>query len=470
MASPSSWDDYLDLGETVTEMANHLMEEDGQQAKMPPKAGTTPKGKDIAQVKALPPSNDITMLLDSAFPSFRLAGSSCDNPVHLSDATDASALGSCPMKDTETEDEAVVLSHFSDTLSEMAASIMDLENGYFKALHEVIIETEKALCDVLHIDAHYISHVVMVMTSWQEVVQAATSHMEGVDTTTYLACQEDAQRATHEYVKEVIQACEECNTTHKEEEKKWIEAIKTDDFEDPVVRLLHITHNVAHAQAEKAVDAFLSSIKSTLYKHIPAHAQGPLIVNTLSMAFQFQMSMWRMIGEECVRPMQAKHSDCCGLAGIVQAIVETFPKNCALMFPPPLVPMPPKSFSSTFRPASSNEDNDDDDNMLSFRHFDTSSPAPSVSGRGSAGGFSRTPSFASTPCLTEVPFVWQVTQRICPAVQLACPQATKERVVEVCLMRSWTWHLRPMTRPMPTRSQLKTLGTNLILTLRRSRC
>ena len=184
--SPPSWDDYLDLGKTVTKMANRLMEEDGQQAKMPPKAGTTPKGKDIAQVKALPPSDDITMILDSAFPSFRLAGSSRDNHVHLSDATDASASGSRPMKDTEMEDEAMVISHFSDALSEMAASIMDLENGYFKALHEVIIETEKALRDVSHIDAHYISRMVTVMTSWQEAVQAATSHMEGVDITTYL--------------------------------------------------------------------------------------------------------------------------------------------------------------------------------------------------------------------------------------------------------------------------------------------
>ena len=186
-ASPPGWDDYLDLGETVTEMANRLMEEEEQQAKTPPKAGTTPKQKDIAQVKALPPSDDITMLPDSAFPSFGLAGSLHDNPVHLSDATDASASGSCPTKDTETEDEAAVLSHFSDTLSEMAASITDLENGYFKALHEVIIKTEKALHDVSHIDTHYVSRMVMVMTSWQEAVQAAASHMEGVDTTTYLA-------------------------------------------------------------------------------------------------------------------------------------------------------------------------------------------------------------------------------------------------------------------------------------------
>ena len=70
MVSPPGWDDYLDLSETVTEMANCLMEEDEQQAKMLPKAGTTPKGKDIAQVKALPPSDNITMLPDSVFPSF----------------------------------------------------------------------------------------------------------------------------------------------------------------------------------------------------------------------------------------------------------------------------------------------------------------------------------------------------------------------------------------------------------------
>ena len=241
------------------------------------------------------------------------------------------------------EDEATVLSHFSDSLSEMAASIMDLENGYFKALHEVIIEMEKALRDVSCIDAHYVSHMVMVMTSWQEAVQAATSHMEGIDTTTYLARREATWRVTHEYVKEVIQAHEEHDATHQEEQKKWIEAIKADDFEDPVVCLLHVTCKAAHAQAEKAVDTFLSSIKSTLHKHIPAHAQGPLITNALSMVFQFQMSVWCMIGKECVHPIWVKHSDWCGLAGIIQAIVETFPKNCALMFPSPLAPMPPKS-------------------------------------------------------------------------------------------------------------------------------
>ena len=205
---------------------------------------------------------------------------------------------------------------------------------------------------------------------------------------------------THKYVKEVIQAREECDATHQEEQKKRIVAIKADDFKDPVVCLLHITCKAARTQAKKAVDAFLSSIKSTLHKHIPAHAQGPLIANALSMAFQFQMSVWCMIGEECVCPVWVKHSDWCGLAGIIQAIVETFPKNCALMFPSPPVPMPPKSFSSTFRPTSSDEDDDDDDVTWVPRVFATSTPAhprPLLVGAEAPGGFSHTPSFASTP-------------------------------------------------------------------------
>ena len=102
-----------------------------------------------------------------------------------------------------------------------------------------------------------------------------------------------------------------------------------------------------------------------------------------------------MIGEECIRPVWAKHSDWCGLAGIVQAIVETFPKNCALMFPP-LPPALVASFSTTFRPQSSDDnDNDDADNYgasSSFHRFDTSLSVPA---RGGLSGTGR--SYMSTP-------------------------------------------------------------------------
>ena len=98
----------------------------------------------------------------------------------------------CPRKDDDFDNEAKLLGHFSDALHEMAVSIMDLEDRYFRALHEVIVETERALWDVSCINAHYVSQVVMVMSSWQEAVQTAASHMEGIDTAIYLAHREDA--------------------------------------------------------------------------------------------------------------------------------------------------------------------------------------------------------------------------------------------------------------------------------------
>ena len=109
----------------------------------------------------------------------------------------------------EPDDEAEILGHYSDALNEMAQSLMDLEDGYFNTLCEVIIETERALWDISHIDSHYVSRVVTVMAGWQEAVQTATSHMENANLTMYLTRHEDVHRAMKEYMKEVI-------TAHKE--------------------------------------------------------------------------------------------------------------------------------------------------------------------------------------------------------------------------------------------------------------
>ena len=133
------------------------------------------------------------------------------------------------------------MGHFSDALREIATSIVDLEDGNFKALHEVIVETKRALRDVSCIDTHYVSQVVTVMSSWQEVVQTTASHMEGVDTTIYLAHRKDVQKATQEYVAAVVKAREECDAAHALEQGVQRQALKDDDHGDPVVRLLGIT-------------------------------------------------------------------------------------------------------------------------------------------------------------------------------------------------------------------------------------
>ena len=138
-------------------------------------------------------------------------------------------MGSHPRKDNDFDDEAKLLGHFNDALQEMATSIVDLEHGYFKALQEVIVETEQALRDVSRIDAHYVSQVVTIMSSWQEAVQTAASHMEGIDTTIYLARCEDARKATREYVAAVVKAREECDAAQVVEQEARKQALKSDD-------------------------------------------------------------------------------------------------------------------------------------------------------------------------------------------------------------------------------------------------
>ena len=294
------------------------------------------------------------------------------------------------------KDESKILGHFSDVLDKMTQSIVDLDDGYFMALWEVIHETEKALQDISRIDSHYVSHVVTVMASWQEAVQVAMTHMENVDTTIYLAHHEDVRRATKEYVAEVIKAHEECNDVMPPMLRRRSLGNRLSETVTPktwYIHLLEATCWMACAQAERAVDAFINKIKETLQKHVPISTQGQLIANTLSTTFQFQMSIWQMIGDECICPLRAKHSNWCGLAGIIQAIVEMFPNNCAIMFPP--APAPEVTFSSTFQP-----DEDEDDDSNSFGHgsglcrFNQDSSVPSGSGCGTVGGalpFSSTP-------------------------------------------------------------------------------
>ena len=71
---------------------------------------------------------------------------------------------------------------------------------------------------------------------------------------------------TREYVAAVVKAREECDAAHTVEEEAVRQALKDNDYRDPVVCLLHVTQTAACTQCEKAIDAFLSSIKNTLQK------------------------------------------------------------------------------------------------------------------------------------------------------------------------------------------------------------
>ena len=69
VACHPGWDDYLDLTETVTEMAHCLMKEDGQEVAMLPKAGTTPKKKEAVKSVMAPVNEGIAWVASDQFPS-----------------------------------------------------------------------------------------------------------------------------------------------------------------------------------------------------------------------------------------------------------------------------------------------------------------------------------------------------------------------------------------------------------------
>ena len=81
-----SWDDYQDLGETVAEMSQCLIDKDGQLEGVTPRGDTLPKQKDTTQIVALPPNHDTMFVPTSEFPGSQYGLGTRDNPVHLSDA------------------------------------------------------------------------------------------------------------------------------------------------------------------------------------------------------------------------------------------------------------------------------------------------------------------------------------------------------------------------------------------------
>ena len=63
------WDDFQDLGETVAEMSQCLIDKDGQLEGAKLKGGTLPKEKDSTQIVVLPPNDDTVFMPKTDFPT-----------------------------------------------------------------------------------------------------------------------------------------------------------------------------------------------------------------------------------------------------------------------------------------------------------------------------------------------------------------------------------------------------------------
>ena len=80
--------------------------------------------------------------------------------------------------------------------------------------------------------------------------------------------------------------------------------------------------------------------------------------------------------------------------------------------------MPAESFSATFRPVSSEEEDDDEPISRGICRFESSTPAPSGHGHGSSG---RSPAFLSTPLLHGGHFILSSNRKEAPSSSLSAP-------------------------------------------------
>ena len=104
------------------------------------------------------------------------------------------------------------------------------------------------------------------------------------------------------------------------------------------------------------------------------------------------------------------------MAGIAQAIVETFPNNCTIMFPQ--APSSTESFSATFRPVSFEEEDDDEPINWGICRFKSSTPTPSGHGHSWSG---HSPAFSSNPQHHGGHFILSSNWKELPSSSLGAP-------------------------------------------------
>ena len=228
------------------------------------------------------------------------------------------------------------------------------------------------------------------------------------------------------YVAEVIRAREECDAAHPKENEAQKQTIRNSDTEDPVICLLDATCWAVRLQAKRAVDAFLNKIKETLHRHVPVIDQGSPIANALSTCMQFQMSIWRMIGDWVHLPPPGETLWLVQTCRHHSSHSQDVPKQLCHHVSP--APVPKASFSSTFQPMSSGDEDDEGGCFgcwSGLRRFDQDSPMPSGNGRGAVG---RAPPFSSTPLPHGGHFILASNQTGVPSSTLSTPPPDDDKL------------------------------------------
>ena len=225
--------------------------------------------------------------------------------------------------------------HLCEALGQMNNSLEHLEWGYFNCFHETVKATREVLADLNEVDATYVNTVLMAMGKWQKDVTLTIADMHTDNCVVWDAKHNAIDTATQEFG----ETCEASRIQHANACEACQRAVVEGDEKDPVVELLDRVLVKTRKAVNITMEAFQKQFEEVLVPHVPAEHLPLLVSNANNTVSQFRMTIWRMVVDKCIMPMQHDYLMNFDLATVMQHTLEKVPSTCMRIMPPcPLEP------------------------------------------------------------------------------------------------------------------------------------
>ena len=186
------------------------------------------------------------------------------------------------------------------------------------------------LADINEIDATYVDTVLTTMAKWQKDVTLTITDMYTDDCVVWDAKCNAIDEATQKF----RETCEASRIKHAAAREDRQKAVVAGDEKDPVIELLDRVLVKTRQAANRAVENFQKQFEEALVPRMPAEHLPILVSNAYNTVSQFHMTIWRMVADECIMPMQHDYLTNHGLASVMQHALEKVPSTCMRIVSP----------------------------------------------------------------------------------------------------------------------------------------
>ena len=191
------------------------------------------------------------------------------------------------------------------------------------------------LADINKVDATYVDTVLVAMGKWQKDVTLVIADMHTDDCVVWDAKRNAIDEATQEFGEACKASRIKCAIACEAHQRAVVEG----DKKDSVIELLDRVPIKMREAANKAMEAFQKQFEEALVPRVPTEHLPILVSNAYNTVSQFRMTIWRIVADECIMPMQHDYLMNFGLASVMQHALEKVPSICMRIVPPhPLEP------------------------------------------------------------------------------------------------------------------------------------